>query len=266
MDRIVIDGIVGWLRENLELAGARGCLVGLSGGVDSAVVAVLCQRARPNDVLGLIMPCFSSGPDIEDAQVMASEFRIPTLKVDLGSLYLATLDTLRPLVEDNSRSQNSHGPRRDLAEANLKARLRMLTLYFVANRLNYLVVGTGNRSEAMMGYFTKYGDGGVDLLPIGELLKSEVRELAEILTIPDRIIQRVPSAGLWAGQTDEGEMGITYQELDMILSGLESGDVSPQLAEEKVKKVKSAIERSEHKRRPAPSFPYHRLGEGGGRP
>src|SRR5690606_5628013 len=106
----------------------------------------------------------------------------------------------------------------DMAVANLKPRLRMTTVYYVANTRNYLVAGTGNRSELTIGYFTKYGDGGVDLLPIGRLLKAEVRELARELGIPERIITKAPSAGLWAGQTDEGEMGFTYAELERYLS------------------------------------------------
>jgi len=104
-----------------------------------------------------------------------------------------------------------------LAKANLKARLRMLTLYYVSNQMKYLVAGSGNRSELTIGYFTKYGDGGVDILPLGNLVKKEVRELARYLDVPREIIDKAPSAGLWLGQTDESEMGFTYEALDRYL-------------------------------------------------
>ena len=134
-----------------------------------------------------------------------------------------------------------------LAAANLKPRLRMLVLYYFANKLNYLVCGTGNKSEIKMGYFTKFGDGATDILPIGDLTKTEVRILARELGIPSQVIAKPPTAGLWAGQTDESEMGITYPELDDILGRLEKKKKHI-LSNEKVNKVKVMIERSEHKR------------------
>jgi NAD+ synthase len=138
----------------------------------------------------------------------------------------------------------------DLAIANLKPRLRMLTLYYFANKLNYLVVGTGNKSELTMGYFTKYGDGGVDILPLGDLLKSEVKQLAVELNVPHEIINKAPSAGLWAGQTDEGEMGITYAELDKILSGDLAG-----IGKNKIELVNKRKTQSHHKRNLPEIFP-----------
>jgi NAD+ synthase len=136
-----------------------------------------------------------------------------------------------------------------LATANLKPRLRMATLYYYANKLNYLVIGTGNRSELAMGYFTKYGDGGVDLLPLGNLLKTKVRELAKELKVPQEIIDRPPSAGLWHGQTDEGEMGISYAELDNILCGNLKG-----INTKKVRLVKGRQRACQHKCEPAQIF------------
>ena len=135
----------------------------------------------------------------------------------------------------------------NLAKANLKPRLRMLVLYYFANKLNYLVCGTGNKSEIMAGYFTKHGDGATDILPIGDLLKKEVRKLAKELGIPEHIITKPPTAGLWPGQTDEGEMGITYPELDDILERLENKRKQV-LPKKKVDKVKEMIKSSEHKR------------------
>lgn len=135
----------------------------------------------------------------------------------------------------------------NLAYANLKPRLRMLALYYFANNFNYLVCGTGNKSELRVGYFTKYGDGGVDILPIGNLLKKQVKALARELKIPGQIIAKPPTAGLWPGQTDEGEMGLLYSELDDILERLESNNKHI-LSRKKVGKVKEMINRSEHKR------------------
>jgi NAD+ synthase len=141
-----------------------------------------------------------------------------------------------------------------MARANLKPRLRMMTLYYFANSRGYLVAGTDNKTESFTGYFTKYGDGGVDILPISHLLKRQVRAMARALGVPEEIITKPPSAGLWEGQTDEGEMGITYEELDTIIAGIESGhteSLDPALVE----KAKRMHASSEHKRRLPPSFP-----------
>ena len=231
------DKISGWIKEQIEGAGARGAVIGLSGGVDSSVVAVLCKRVT--DVLGLIMPIHSDPLDEEYASLLASKFDIQVRRVDLSPVY----DALLRVLPDPT----------GLPVANLKPRLRMATLYFFANKENRLVVGTGNKSEIMMGYFTKYGDGGVDILPLGGLLKRQVRELARELGIPARIIAKPPSAGLWAGQTDEGELGITYDQLDQVLTALESGEAlnfDPQL----VDRVERHIAQTKHKRAPIPIF------------
>ena len=209
------ERVVSWLRERVAAAGARGAVFGLSGGLDSAVVGALCRRAFADDCLALIMPCESLPADAEDAALVAHTLGIPVRTVDLTPVYRALLAAM-PAVESDER-------RLALARANLKPRLRMTTLYYHANALNYLVVGTGNRSELEVGYFTKYGDGGVDVLPIGRLLKREVRALARHLGIPERIIARPPSAGLWSGQTDEDELGLTYETIDGVLAG-EGGD------------------------------------------
>jgi NAD+ synthase len=132
-----------------------------------------------------------------------------------------------------------------LARANLKVRLRMLTLYYFANQLKYMVAGSGNRSELSVGYFTKYGDGGVDILPLGNLVKGQVKELASFLSIPQQIIDKPPSAGLWPGQTDEDELGLSYAELDRYL-------ISDQASDELRAKIESLIAASNHKRLPPP--------------
>lgn len=243
--------MAGWLREQVTAAGARGIVVGLSGGVDSAVVARVAQMSMGDAVVAVIMPAHSDPQDEQDARLVAERFTLPTMTVDLAEPYDALLAQvqrgLQPLPGGASTTAGDAAYR--LALANIKPRLRMATLYVVANRLNYLVAGTGNRSEISIGYYTKYGDGGVDLLPLGSLLKSDVRALARELDVPTRIIDKAPSAGLWLGQTDEGEMGFTYAELERYLrEGPES------LAPALVMKIERLVRASEHKRRLPPVF------------
>ncbi|MFH1542705.1 MAG: NAD(+) synthase [bacterium] len=237
--------IIKWLQGQVKSAGAKGCVFGLSGGIDSAVVGALCKQAFPHDALGIFMPCYSIEQDLKDARDLADKFKIKTTLVDLCPV----LNEVYAQVEGKPYD----GKESNLAIANLKPRLRMISLYYHANKNNYLVVGTGNRSEAVMGYFTKYGDGGVDLLPLGNLLKSQVCELAKELGVPEQIITKAPSAGLWEGQTDEQEMGITYQQLDEIILALDKGDVSG-LDAKLVAKVKERMISSEHKRNLPPVF------------
>lgn len=246
--------IVEWLRQQLTVAGARGFVVGLSGGVDSAVVARLCQIAAPGKVVGVIMPCHSDPRDESDARVLSDRFGIPAPLVDLAPAYDRLVEDVRAAIADLPPDIRP-GPPADAADirarvplANIKPRLRMTTLYFVANALNYMVAGTGNRSELMIGYFTKHGDGGVDVLPIAGLLKSHVRAIARELEIPDSIVDKAPSAGLWLGQTDEAEMGFTYADLENYLTaGPES--VAPALA----LRIERLVRVSEHKRGMPPS-------------
>jgi NAD+ synthase len=201
-----------WIKDKVLAAGCKGAVIGLSGGIDSSVVAALCIKVFPKNTLGLIMPCHSVSRDKEHAELLANKFSIPTKMVVLDDIYDAYLKVLPDFKPDPSLTR--------LAQANLKARLRMISLYYTANQLKYLVVGSGNRSELTVGYFTKHGDAGVDILPLGNLVKKEVRELARFLKIPQEIIDKAPSAGLWAGQTDESEMGFTYESLDnYILTG-----------------------------------------------
>jgi NAD+ synthase len=240
--------IVHWLKGRVDGAGARGLVVGLSGGVDSAVVARLCQMAVPGRALGVIMPCHSSPADEADARRVADDFRLPTVTIRLDQPYDALLASGEPAVrtlppEALAGPGGTDAPGAMLAPANVKPRLRMATLYFVANRLNYLVAGTGNRCELAIGYFTKYGDGGVDLLPLGSLVKSEVLALARELGVPAPVIEKPPSAGLWLGQTDEGEMGFTYAELEAYLQG-GTRAVAPAVA----LKIERLARTSEHKR------------------
>lgn len=231
--------IVSWLRQYVDVNKLDGLVVGLSGGIDSAVVAALCKRAYPDNMLGLIMPCHSNPTDLNHAKLVAQRFEIPVKTVELNKIYDTFLNLLDPEALPKGKL--------DLAVANLKPRLRMMSLFFQANRLNYVVAGTGNRSEATVGYFTKYGDGAVDILPIAHLVKTQVRVLAEHLGVPREIIDKPPSAGLWGGQTDESEMGVTYGQLDKyILTGQ---------ADEAVKnRIESMVKASEHKRHMPPKI------------
>lgn len=243
------DGIAGWLREQMTGAGADGFVVGLSGGVDSATVCALCCRAvSPDHVLGAIMPSQSNPLDAEHAQLVAETFGVETVRVDLSPVSDALMQTLTVMTEWRSRADRAR-----LAAANVKPRLRMTTLYYLANLRNALVVGTGNKSEAMIGYFTKYGDGGVDLLPIVDLYKHEVRGLARELGVPAPVIEKPPSAGLWPGQTDEGEIGMSYDDLDRALAASHGGQAAG-IPAQHMAHVGAMMQASEHKRRPAPAF------------
>jgi NAD+ synthase len=241
-------GIARWLKERVDAAGARGLVVGLSGGVDSAVVARLCQMAVPGQALGVILPCHSAPGDEADAQQIADHFGLPTITIPMGPSYDTFLTACESAVEGGPPEAppvpgGVTESSTKLASANVKPRLRMAALYFVANRLNYLVAGTGNRCEIAIGYFTKYGDGGVDLLPLGRLVKSEVVALAREMNVPAPVIDKPPSAGLWFGQTDEGEMGFSYAELEAYLQG-GTRAIAPAVA----LKIERLGRSSEHKR------------------
>jgi len=231
------EKLVSWIRDNVLTGGSKGVVLGMSGGIDSSVAAVLSQRVFPQSVLGVLMPCYSSREDEEHALAVASKFSIPTKTVVLDSVF----DTLLKVLPDESVDPAAS----QLAKANIKVRLRMLTLYYVANQLKYMVVGSGNRSELSTGYFTKYGDGGVDILPLGNLVKGQVRELASFLDIPQEIINKPPSAGLWQGQTDEDDLGFSYDELDRYLV---TGEASDEVRE----RIESMMAAGAHKRLPPP--------------
>ena len=240
------ERIAAWMRRYLAGSGARGFVVGLSGGIDSAVVARLAQLAAPGAVVAALLPCHSDPQDEYDAELVAKHFSLTTVRIDLGPAF----DTLLADGQEGLHTLPAHlregtpdPASARVALANIKPRLRMTTLYFLANSLGYLVAGTGNRSEQAIGYFTKHGDGGSDLLPLGGLVKSEVRALARELNVPAAIAERTPSAGLWLGQTDEQEMGFTYAALERYLEEGPQG-VSPALA----MKMERLIRSTEHKR------------------
>lgn len=242
-----IQTAVEWLREQAVKAGVKGLVVGISGGVDSAVVSGLCKRAFPENSVGVIMPSHSNPVDREDALLIAETHGLKVVEVDLGEVHQGILERVQKGLNEQGLTFEER-----LSQGNLKARLRMSTLYTVANALNYLVVGTDNAPESYTGYFTKYGDGGVDLLPISTLTKTEVRAWAAKLGLPDKIVNRVPTAGLWPGQTDESEMGITYDLIDRYLLGEE-------IPAESVEKIEKLHRQSEHKRLLPPTLELPKL-------
>ncbi len=202
--------IESFVSHQLEASGRKGVVLGLSGGLDSALVAKLCVGALgAKRVLALGLPEGRGGKDLEDARAWAKELGIEFRVVDIAPMVSSFDEHLKAGKADR------------VARGNLRARTRMVVLYWVANTEDRLVMGTGNKSELLCGYFTRWGDGGADFLPIGDLYKTQVREMGRHLGLPNRILEKVPSAGLWPGQTDEGELGISYDELDRILLGIE---------------------------------------------
>ena len=196
--------IVNFIKDYVKLAGFSKAVLGLSGGFDSSLVAALaCEAIGSENVLGIMMPVDAKkdANNITDAKLVAEKLDLPHEMFELKKAVAAF----------NSLNLDK------VARGNLAARLRMVTWYAKATQENRLVLGTGNKTELMIGYFTKYGDGGSDALPIGELYKANVRDLSHHIGIPESIIQKAPSAGLWEGQTDEKEIGISYPELDSIL-------------------------------------------------
>lgn len=231
----VCDEIVNWLRKRVGKANAEGLIFGLSGGIDSAVVAGLSKKAFPENSLGVIMPCHSNPIDEEHGLVVAESLDLKTTKVDLTNTY----NMFTKSIAYNGENK--------LAKANIKPRLRMTTLYYLAQNYNYLVVGPTNKSEFTVGYFTKHGDSGVDILPIASFVKSEIRDIADSLNIPEKIINKPPTAGLWEDQTDENEMGFSYKVLDNYIK-------TGQGEKEIVDRIGKMGERSEHKRKFPPIF------------
>lgn len=232
------EGRVAFIRSLVESSHAAGIVFGNSGGKDSALVGILCKAACDNTV-GIIMPCASKrnfGLDADDGRALAEQYGIETRSIDLTPVRQAEMDALSGITTLN-----------DAAITNIAPRLRMTTLYAVAASENRLVAGTGNRSEAYMGYFTKWGDGAHDFNPISDLTATEIFEFLEYLKAPRCIIDKAPSAGLFDGQTDEQEMGVTYKAIDeFLLKGTAN--------EADMAVIRRYHERSEHKRRPIAKY------------
>lgn len=222
------DQISAWLKERIDEAGADRFVLGLSGGIDSAVVTGLCARAvGPDRVLAIIMPSSSISQDAIEAQKVADAFGIQPITIDLTAVAESIFAAMPSEEELYGSVLNEEVPegaeaRLQLARANVRPRTRMITNYYLSNLARGIVVGTGNKTEYMIGYSTKYGDAGVDLSPLVDLYKFEVRAVARAIGVPESVITRAPSAGLWEGQTDEDEIGISYDDLDTTLQALES--------------------------------------------
>lgn len=240
--------ITDFIRTKVKETGAAGVVLGLSGGVDSAVVAALALEALGKErVHCLIMPYDTTVEKeaVNDALLMVEEFHLSGEVVPIEKGVNAVFDAI---------NEDTHKEMRRKAEGNVKARLRMVMLYYYANLHNYLVLGTSNKSELLVGYFTKYGDGGTDAMPIGDLYKTQVFSLSEELRIPDKIREKSPSAGLFEGQSDEKELGIRYSELDRILYGIEQRLSLAEISEitgiplETVERVQRMVYSAAHKR------------------
>jgi NAD+ synthase len=253
------DEIADWLRYQMDQAGATRLVLGLSGGIDSAVVCALSTMAAgPSRVIAAIMPIHSRSDDLRDAELVASTFEVIPRAIDLvpahDALIAAMPDEGAAGLEDANVDPGRQSIRRQLTLANVKPRLRMTSLYYLANRYNGMVVGTGNKTELAIGYFTKYGDGGVDLLPLGDLDKTAVRGLARELGVPERVVSKAPSAGLWEGQTDEAEIGVTYDRLDRALAAIPGDERKEPIDPATMDRISALVAASEHKRRAIPVF------------
>lgn len=235
-----INKISEWIKNYIEKSKSMGVVVGLSGGIDSCVSAALAVKAIGNQgVVGVILPCCSNKIDKEDAMLLVNYLKIEHIEIKLDDV-LKTFEK----VSD----QKWH--RKPLTIPNVKARLRMLTLYSLASDLDTLVLGTGNKSEYEIGYYTKYGDGGVDIEPMNNYYKTEVWAMAKELGLPEKLINRVPTAGLWDGQTDESEIGCSYIELDKYLQGKKNS--LTKIQKDKIDKLKKC---AKHKQKMPPACP-----------
>lgn len=238
--------LVEFLRTYAADTGAQGYVLGVSGGVDSAVVAALAVEAvGAEHVLGLLMPHRTSDPrDAEDGALVCRHLAMPFETVEVTGI-----------VDAAEKACAAH-PLKGLAAANLRPRARMMMLYAHAQQSGRFVLGTGNKSELLTGYFTKYGDGAADVYPLGDLYKTQVWALARELALPLGVIEKTPTAGLFPGQTDESELGVRYAELDLVLAELEAGhDVATaarraQVLLETAQLVQRRVAASAHKRNP----------------
>lgn len=239
--------ITRFIKEYVSNTNANGVVLGLSGGIDSATIAALCSKALGNEnVLALLMPEKETRnqKDIDDAKAIAEQFKIETQMVDLTPIVESFYEAI-PVFDQSDK----------LCKGNVKARTRMVVLYYYANRLSKIVCGSSDKSETLMGYFTKWGDGAADIVPIMDLYKTQVRKLAIHLGIPEDLALKPSTPALWPNQSAETELGIKYETLDLILHGLERFMVTEEIAAQlniqktTVEEVKSRWLASEHKRR-----------------
>ncbi len=251
------ETIVRGIRAFVKDAGVKGAVVALSGGIDSALVCALGRYALGNRIQALILPVkgVTSEEDVKDASGFAEDIGLSYRIIGIGGV----LDTIKKAFPEISREREGF-----LARANLAPRIRMVFNYMVSNMEDLVVLGTGNKTELMLGYYTKYGDGGVDFLPIGDMYKTHVKQMACRLDIPACITEKVPSAGLWHGQTDEEELGASYADMDRMLYLLYVKGFSPKRVASQLdigaKTVRMIMERVENNRHKRSSIPLVELG------
>lgn len=239
------ENAINWIKEYVEKIGAKGVVVGNSGGKDSATVIAMSTRALGKEkVITIAMPCNSIASDLEDAKLVSKTFDVPFLEIDLTTSYMELENQINKSLEKRDTTLN------DESKINIKPRLRMTCLYGVAQSLGYLVIGTGNLCESVVGYTTKWGDSGYDFNPIGNFTVDEVLAIGKYLGVPDKILKKSPNDGL-GGKTDEEKMGITYKQ---IAEYIETGKTD--------KSAMKIIERlnnsSKHKRKAIPIYTFER--------
>lgn len=232
-----------WISNYVEKTGAKGVVVGNSGGKDSATVIAMATKALGKEkVFTIAMPCNSIKTDLEDARLVAKTFDVPFLEVNLSNTYNELENTINSSLTNMELNKDS--------QINIKPRLRMTTLYAIAQTLGYLVIGTGNLCESIVGYTTKWGDGASDFNPIANFTVDEVLTIGEYLGVPDKIIHKAPNDGL-GGQTDEEKMGVTYKQ---IAEYIETGKTD----ENAMKNIERRNKISKHKREPVPTYKFER--------
>ena len=239
------DNAIKWINEYVEKTGAKGVVIGNSGGKDSATVIAMATRALGKEkVITIAMPCNSISEDLEDAKLVANTFEVPILKIDITETYNEMETSINNSLEmlDKSLIQE--------AKVNMKPRLRMTALYGVAQSLEYLVIGTGNLCEAMVGYTTKWGDSASDFNPIANFTAPEVLAIGEYLGVPDKIIKKAPNDGL-GGLTDEEKMGITYKQIEEYIETGKTDIDAMQIIEKRNRN-------SKHKRMQVPTYKFER--------
>ena len=225
----IVQDMVSWIRDKRDKTGLKGAVFGLSGGVDSAVVAGLAKLAFGDDHLAIVMPIHSLEEDEVDAKLVADKLGIKTTRVDLTSTYDDFVKSAK--ADDFSK----------MSLSNIKPRLRMINLYLYGQNLSYMVVGSSNKSEYLVGYFTKWADSACDIYLLRDFYKREVYEIAKVLGVPDEVINKKPSAGLWKGQSDEDELGVSYDDIEKYFEG-------EAIAKEKEERIKKLYNSTEHKR------------------
>ena len=242
-----VRSLTDFIRNTVESIGCKGVVIGLSGGIDSAVVTKLCVDALgPDRVINVFMPSrVTPAEDYKATSDMSARWGTEYRVVDIAP----AVDALGAVLLKKEETPLDRG--------NISARCRMTVLYNIAKNRECIVMGNSNQSEIMMGYFTKFGDGACDVTPLANMYKTEVRQIARIIGVPESIITKPPSAGLWEGQTDEKDMGIKYSDLDSILYGMDQDLSDAQIAaetglpREEVENIRRKVAQMEHKRLPA---------------